>query len=221
MTMKSIAKTVSNQQSRTREINGAQHPVSVATFILGTILFALMIGWHNSLEARIYKCVSANGSISYSGSECPYNEKTAKVMSSKGRGKNATDCAVAESFVRQTAEQMRSGTPSGKVFESFGGISSISSFAVSTINYIYTYAGNLTTTTERVQELTLQSCRAGTFGVPTCSTLPAIFVNDQGGCGTLDSSPAVTATTAAENERERRRATRMRQRQQQASLDGE
>lgn len=233
--MKSIANALPGKKACARDYSNAQHRTlaaespagplaepaakSLTPALLGTIFFVLLLGWQNAADARIYKCVAANGSISYSGSECPYTEKTAKVMSSKGRGRNAIDCAVADTFIRETTNQMRSGTPSAEVFSSYGGLGSISSVAVSMINYIYTYAGNLTTTGERVHELAMQSCSAGTFGVPTCSALPAIFVNDQGGCAALDGAQTTTASSSAENERDRRRATRQRLRQ--ASADEE
>ena len=215
--MKTIANALSGKKTCACDYNSAQLSLfatqSFTQSLLGTIFFVLLLGWQSTADARIYKCVAADGSISYSGSECPYTEKTAKVMSSKGRGSNSIDCAVADSFIRQTTDQMRNGTPSGEVFSGYGGLGDLSSVAVSMINYIYTYAGNLTTTRERVHELAMQSCSAGTFGVPTCSALPAIFVNGQGGCAALDGAQATTATAANETERERRRSTRQRLRQ--------
>ena len=126
-----------------------------ASTAFATVAFVSLMSWHSLSEARIYKCVANDGSISYSQSECSYKEKTAKVMSSKGRGKSNIDCSIAEGFIRETSNQMRNGMPSGEVFAQYGGLNRVTSVVGSIVNYIYTYAGNLTTTADRVYDLSL------------------------------------------------------------------
>ncbi len=198
MTMKSFAYIVSSKinrsQNNSSENADLHNRAASGWFALATFGLIALLGWQNEAAARIYKCVAADGSISYSSSECPTNEKTAKVMSSAGRGKSTIDCAVADTFIRKTAAQMRDGMASKEVFSSYGGLSAMTAVSVSMVNYIYTFAGDLSTTPERVHQLALQSCSAGTFGVPTCSALPAKFVNDEGGCAALDGSQPTTTT---------------------------
>lgn len=214
---------------------------------LVTIAFISLMGWHTTSEARIFKCIASDGSVSYSQSECSYNEKTAKVMSSSGRKQSNINCAVAEKFLRETTETMRSGTPSGEVISSYGGFGALSSVVVSMINYIYTFAGNLTTTPDRVHQLAMQNCRSGTFGLPTCQNMPLDFTSQHQSCevNTVD-RPSPAAASRSNNtrsnrnsysrntsnhsssgsnnraaiERERRRAERLAQRQQ-AAMDQE
>ncbi len=156
---------------------------------MATIAFISLMGWQTASEARIFKCVASDGSISYSQSECPYNEKTAKVMSSSGRKQSNINCAVADNFLRELSENMRSGTPSGEVISSYGGFGALSSGTVSMINYVYTFAGNLTTTADRVHELAMQNCRSGTFGVPTCQNLPLEFTEKNNSCAANSNNP--------------------------------
>lgn len=168
---------------------------------LATIAFISLLGWHTASDAGIYKCVASDGSISYSQSECPYNEKTAKVMSSSGRKPSNINCSVADEFLRQTAETMRSGTPSGAVISSYGGFGAISSVVVGMINYIYTFSGNLTTTAERVHELAMQNCRSGSFGLPTCQNLPLDFTSRHGSCAANSTNRPLAAAATRSNTR--------------------
>ena len=172
-----------------------------ASTAFATVAFVSLMSWHSLSEARIYKCVANDGSISYSQSECSYKEKTAKVMSSKGRGKSNIDCSIAEGFIRETSNQMRNGVPSGEVFAQYGGLNRVTSVVVSIVNYIYTYAGNLTTTADRVYDLAVQNCQAGTFGIPTCQNMPPEYINARGGCTASDNNQLAAPTAGTTNSR--------------------
>lgn len=151
-----------------------------------SILFALMImlttSVTNEAHAGIYKCVDSSGGISYSSRECPVDERTAKVMSNKGRSGSQVSCKVADAFIRKTATEMRNGKNSADVFSQYGGLRRIPKPALNMINYIYTYEDNLSVVPSRIIDLTLQKCSGGSFGVPTCNSLPASFINGNGGC---------------------------------------
>jgi len=151
-----------------------------------SIVFALMImltaSVGNHAFAGIYKCIDSSGGISYSSQECPVEERTAKVMSNTGRSGSEISCTVADAFIRKTATDMRNGVSSDNAFSQYGGLRRIPKTALNMINYIYTYQENLSAVPSRIIDLTLQKCTAGNFGVPTCNSLPASFINENGGC---------------------------------------
>jgi len=158
-----------------------------ATSILFVLMISLMSGVNNEAHAGIYKCVDSSGGISYSSEECPAEERTAKVMSKSGRGGSKVSCEVADAFIRKTASEMRKGKSSTDVFSQYGGLNRIPKPSLNMINYIYTFKENLTVVPSRIIDLTLQKCSVGNFGVPTCNSLPASFLNDNGGC-TVDTT---------------------------------
>jgi len=169
-----------------------------------SLLFALMImltaSVGNHAFAGIYKCIDSSGGISYSSRECPVEERTAKVMSNTGRSGSTVSCAVADPFIRKTATDMRKGLSSEDAFSQYGGLRRIPKPALNMINYIYTYEENLSAVPSRIIDLTLQKCSAGSFGVPTCNSLPASFINENGGCS------ADVASKKKKRERDRRQS---------------
>ncbi len=147
---------------------------------LTLVVFLLVIPTPS--QAGIYKCIDASGGITYSQQECPHEQKTAKVLSSRGVASKQTDCSIAGPFISAIANAMYEGRSSGETFAHYGGMDNLSKQALGLINYIYTYKGNDTVLPSRIQSLTNTKCRAGSFGAMTCSILPQIFLNEQGGC---------------------------------------
>jgi len=179
--------------------------LSLAVVLTGTISFP------GSASAGIFKCVAADGSVTYSQRECEDSEKTAKILSNNGRSSPKLDCSVADSFIQTTITKMRDGVSSGDLFTEFGGMDTLSNFSLGAINYVYSYQGNLTTTTERVKELTMQKCAVGSFGVPSCYALPATLINQDGGC---NREPATAAAKPQKTSSQSRQPTQSRQTRQ-------
>ena len=153
-----------------------------ATSILFVLMISLTSGVTNEVHAGIFKCIDSSGAISYSSSECSVEERTAKVMRSSGRAGSQISCSVVDAFIRKTATEMRKGKSSTDTFNQYGGLRKVPKSALNMINYIYTYEDNLSVVPSRIIDLTLQKCSVGNFGVPTCNSLPASFINDNGGC---------------------------------------
>lgn len=171
----------------------------VATLLLST-------SYQTPVHAGIFKCVANDGSITYSQSECPANNRTAKVLSKSGGSRPSVNCEIARGFIDYTIKDMRAGVSSFDVIKRYGGQSHISRVASTIINYVYGYKNNDTAVPSRIQGLAMKRCRAGNFGVPTCNALPAAFVNEQGGCrpetaaGSSTSSPPYASSSASEND---------------------
>ncbi len=142
----------------------------------------LSLGGMKPAKASIYKCVANDGSITYSQTECPRNDRTAKVLGKNGGARANVDCAIARPFINQTISDMRDGTSSFELTKKYGGESHISRVASKIINYVYSFKNNDTAVPSRIEDLSMKRCKAGNFGVPTCNTLPAAFINEAGGC---------------------------------------
>jgi len=160
--------------------------------ILGTALFA-----PTAANAAIFKCVGANGEISYNQTPCAVEEQTAKVLSSGSKNKNSHDCRIANNFARRTAMGMRTGMTSGDVFDSYGGIDAIPRTAVGVINYVYTHKENHDVGSQRIAALSAARCSAGSYGPVTCDDFPYGFVSELGGCDAASKSTLTETQPAA------------------------
>jgi hypothetical protein len=100
---------------------------------------------------------------------------------SSSSGQSA-DCEHARRFALNTAQQMKSGTGSITIFDSYGGLGGLSKGSVSLISYVYQFRTNDDTSAVRVSALATAKCRARAFGDVSCEQLPASFTNRLGGC---------------------------------------
>lgn len=144
----------------------------------------LLLTLNSKANAAIYKCVSANGETTYSQSACPKDSDSSR-YSTVGSGNKrpaSMDCRLAVKFSEVTGKAMRSGQPSGSVFNRYGGLSSMSGSAVSIVNYVYTFEQNYQTSIERIAGLTRIRCENGSFGDASCQKFPSRFVSEAGGC---------------------------------------
>ena len=100
---------------------------------------------------------------------------------SSSSGQSA-DCEHARRFALNTAQQMKSGTGSTTIFDSYGGLGGLSKGSVSLISYVYQFRTNDDISAVRVSALATAKCRARAFGDVSCEQLPASFTNRLGGC---------------------------------------
>ena len=136
-----------------------------------------------TLKAEIYKCVAENGELTFSQAPCPDKGSKVTVMSSSGSSSRETaDCEHARRFALSTAQQMRSGTASTTVFDSYGGLGALSKGSVSLISYVFQFRTNNDISAVRVSALATAKCQASAFGDVSCEQLPASFTNRLGGC---------------------------------------
>lgn len=133
-------------------------------------------------SAAIFKCVGANGEVSYDQSPCPVEDKTAKVINVGSKSKTKYNCRIANNFARRTAMSMRTGQSSGEVFDSYGGIDAIPRTAIGVINYVYTHKGNVDTGPQRITALSAARCSGGSYGPVECDDFPYGFISELGGC---------------------------------------
>lgn len=158
-------------------------PLSLS--VLGTVLSLSALFYTDNTQAAIFKCVDANGATSYNQTPCPTETQTQKVIAKSGsssNAKSATDCRIANNFARRVATQMIAGTPSGTVFDSYGGIDSIPRTSVGVISYVYTHNGNQDNNIERITSLSAARCSAGSYGAVSCDDFPHSFIAEFGGC---------------------------------------
>lgn len=147
------------------------------TAVLGISLFASSAG-----NAAIFKCVGADGEVSYNQTPCEPTAQTAKVLRSASTNKQAIDCRIANNFARKTAIGMHAGQSSGDVFASYGGIDAIPRTAIGVINYVYTHKENVNTNAQRIAALSAARCSGGSYGAVACEDFPYGFISELGGC---------------------------------------
>ena len=134
-------------------------------------------------KAEIYKCVAANGDITFSQVPCPEEDsKVTTVRAGSSPTAEPADCEHARRFALRTAQQMKSGTGSSAIFDSYGGLSALSKGSVGLISYVFEFRTNADVSATRVSALATAKCRAGSFGDVSCEQLPASFTNSFGGC---------------------------------------
>ena len=136
---------------------------------------------------QVYKCVAANGDLTYSQTPCP--DKDSKVTMQKAASSGSsdeTDCELVHGFALSTAMGMKRGVSSSEVFDRYGGLSSLSRGSVSLISYVYQYRTNDDVSAERVADLSLAKCQANAFGDVGCEQLPRAYTGKLGGCDVPD-----------------------------------
>lgn len=150
-------------------------------------------------DAQIYKCIAADGSVSYSGSPCATDAKVSTVL--KGSvAKAPIDCRLVSAFSSSVAQEMKTGTQSKDVIAQYGGMDSLSSTAESIISYVYSFQGESGTTLNRIVSLSEARCENGAFSRATdCQYFPPTYLAIMGGCAVLKGEAAlVTASNEPE-----------------------
>lgn len=125
----------------------------------------------SGVQAEIYKCVAEDGGVTYSQVPCP-NQKTTTIKTTVAKTDDAVDCRWALQFANDVAQRMRGGLPSAELFDSYGGIDSVSSGTVNIINYVYRFRNNDSVTLQRISSLAGTMCEAGSLGDVRCESLP-------------------------------------------------
>ena len=107
-------------------------------------------------QAAVYKCVDDEGTITFSQAPCPDNPEKVNVQGvSTGSAKDDVDCRYANRFALDTAKTMRTGMESVDLFDSYGGLDSLSKGTINLINFVYRYKANSTVSSERIAGMVL------------------------------------------------------------------
>ncbi len=131
--------------------------------------------------AAVYKCVDAEGIITYSQAPCSTSPEKVDTVAS-GSGRDSVDCEYAGRFAHEVAVAMRNGADSSDIFDQYGGIDALSSSAVNTVNYVFVFRANDSVSVDRIGGLAKAKCRAGSLGEVDCENLPLAFTERLGGC---------------------------------------
>lgn len=146
------------------------------------LVFGLLIA-NGDARAAVYKCVDAEGVITYSQAPCPDNPETVTVQGvSTGSNDEDFDCRHANRFALETARQMRGGMYSSDLFDKYGGIDALSKGSINLINFVYRYQANTTVSTERIAGFATTMCESGSLAGVGCAELPVSFTDSFGGC---------------------------------------
>lgn len=150
-------------------------------------LLLLIVCW--PAQAQVYKCVAANGDLTYSQTPCPDKDSKVTVQAAATTGADdEADCRLAHGFALTTAREMKSGVTSSDVFDQYGGLSALSRGSVGLISYVYQYRTNDDVSAERVAALSLAKCEANSFGDLSCEQLPRAYTGQMGGCEVPDAT---------------------------------
>lgn len=145
------------------------------------LLFSYLLLNTGVAHAKVYKCVDASGSTTYSQVPCPVEEKTAKVIKTATRANNV-DCRIANNFARHTALGMKSGLTADATFNQYGGLDALPRTAIGVINYVYTHKENPNVEAQRIVALSAARCSGGSYGDVACDDFPYGFISQAGGC---------------------------------------
>ncbi len=149
-------------------------------------------------QAEIFRCVAANGELTFSQTPCP--EKDSKVTverTVKSSTTDEADCQFAHRFALATAQEMKSGVASSTLFDRYGGLSALSRGSVSLISYVYQYRTNDDVSAERVAALSVAKCKAKSFGDVGCEQLPVAYTSRFGGCEKVEENGGAAALPMA------------------------
>lgn len=150
--------------------------------------------------AAIYKCLDSRGNTTYTSVQCPLEEST-QLISKSARVVPELDCGVAEKLAIEVVSRMKEGELSVKLFNSYGGMGNLSPFVVDLVSYVYSFHGNNAVKATRITQLSLERCKAGSFGsVGTqCDIFPTEFIERLGGCLLASGSAEQNASIATLN----------------------
>ena len=174
--------------------------------LLQAVLVTGLIAVAIPAAAGVYKCVAADGSLTYSQTPCP-GQKTTTVTTVKSSNAGETlDCRHASQFALTVAKSMKRGRGSADLFSTYGGLEGLSKSAVNIINYVYQFRHSSDLSADRIAALTGNKCKARAFGEASCEAMPFAYIEKIGGCDEKDpdetQDPVEVAgapTPAAEN----------------------
>ena len=189
---------------------------------MNRLLLLVFLAFVMPAQADVYRCVSADGSTTFSQTPCSGSaEKVA--VDSKPTVKGSADCEFADKFVRSTSRLMRQNVDKGRLIKQFGGPEAFDDNATRIVNYVYQYEDSRSVTQDRIADLAMGQCQAGAFGSVSCETLPKAYTESGGGCdGTFSASHADYSVDVfaihRDRAEERARESHERQRQQAEEL---
>lgn len=157
------------------------YPMTIIRLTLSIIALAAF-ALSPDAEAGVYKCVDTDGSITYTQTPCPNQVTTAVTTSSRPAADDAMDCKHANQFALTVARSMKGGRASADSFAHYGGFDGLSKSAINIINYVYVFQHSSDVSADRIAALTNNKCKARSFGLVNCETMPYGYIEQIGGC---------------------------------------
>lgn len=187
-----------NSTVLTPAYRGAVGPCFWLSAAVGTLALLALIILSTPAAAAIFKCVSADGETTYTSAPCAPDESTRRI-SSTATAVAGLDCRIARKLAFDTARRMKQGESSASVFDSHGGMDSVSPLVMGMISYIYGFDGNSNVSASRVATLATERCQVGSFGNTArhCDVYPHEFIQALGGCEAARDESAIGAPQAA------------------------
>lgn len=165
--------------------------ISLATIQLLSAVFLLAV--FADADAGVYKCVDADGSITYAQTPCPDQVTTTVRTDSSNRSGEPLDCEVAGRFALSVARSMKNGSASSDTYMKYGGVDAMSKAAVNIISYVHSFQHSPDISADRIAALSGNRCQARAFGTVNCEALPIRFTDSIGGCSKDDESESAEA----------------------------
>lgn len=154
----------------------------------------LLLATSADADAGVYKCVDADGGITYAQTPCPDQVTTAVHTASSNRDDEPLDCEHANRFALSVARSMKNGSASSDTYMKYGGVDAMSKAAVNIVSYVHSFQHSNEITADRIAALSGNRCQARAFGAVSCESLPVRFTDSIGGC---DKDQDPDATTVA------------------------
>ena len=157
----------------------------------GSALLAVaMLLCSYGVQADVYKCVDAEGVMTFSQVPCQGNPQAIKVDGAgSDRNSEPADCRMAYRFAYQTAQSMQDGATSSEIFDRYGGLDSVSKGTLNLTNFVYGYRASNSMSAQRVAGLAQSMCQSGSLRNVSCEELPITFTDDMGGCDAEPPAP--------------------------------
>lgn len=164
--------------------------LSLATIQLLSALFLLAI--YDEADAGVYKCVDADGSITYAQTPCPDQVSTTVRTTTSNRDDEPLDCEHANRFALSVARSMKNGSASSDTYMKYGGVDAMSKAAVNIVSYVHSFQHSDDISADRIAALSGNRCQARAFGAVSCESLPVRFTDSIGGCDKDDENAGAT-----------------------------
>lgn len=120
--------------------------------------------WMSQVDAKLYKCTSEKGEISYSQLPCPENQNAQMIKETIQPKSSDAVCHKVQRFAELLAEEMRSGTEAQTHIDRYGGLSAAHKSTIAIVNDIHRYKVNKDILPSRIAALIFNKCGNDAYG---------------------------------------------------------
>jgi len=137
------------------------------------LLFGLCLLAFSTPGMAVFKCVDAEGNVSFSQAPCSGREKSSEIqLDGAVAGKvEARTCELTGLYAEDAAKRMRGGSDYSREIDRYGGTYGARPAMVGLVNYIYSFRAN-DAAPVRIASLARAKCQAASFGPMAFEDLP-------------------------------------------------